>query len=174
MDFYSLIFWGGTGWKISAKWQELPTCAIYFSPWPSGLLRPGNTSGKNQSFQMCLYTIDIDHLNCFRKWKVWRSQKQVMYIHIISNILYILYSIYIYLYYIMHWQTEIQGISQKVSFGILHSNQESKTSDWVHHLAWIFEYLKSDLESESSDQFQHGAWIFQYLKKIESESSDKV
>ena len=44
--FLFFDFLGDTSWKISPKWQELPTCAIYFSPWPSGLLRPGKTSGE--------------------------------------------------------------------------------------------------------------------------------
>lgn len=80
------FFLGGTGWRISPKWQELPTCAIYFSPWPSGLLRPGKTSGE-KIISNCLYKIDNDNLNCFRKWKFWPSQTRVLYIHMISNIL---------------------------------------------------------------------------------------
>ena len=33
------------------------------------------------------FKIDNDNLNCFRKWKFWPSQTQVLYIHMISNIL---------------------------------------------------------------------------------------
>ena len=63
----------------------------------------------------------------------------------------------------MHWQIETQGISKKVFFRTLWSNPESKSSDQVQHLAWIFEYLESNLESESSDQVQDVAWIFENL-----------
>ena len=122
------FFLGDTGWKISPKWQELPTCAIYFSPWPSGLLRPGKTSGKKIiSHWTLIISIILEsessdrvkHVFCIYRvdFFYWSALKKCLnFSHFYGGpvktiTLYILFQIF---YDIMHWQIEIQGISQKV------------------------------------------------------------
>ena len=151
MDFNSLIFWEVLVEKYPQNDRNyLPVQYIFLHGHPDcwGRVRPLGKKSFQIVFTKLTMIISI----------VLESESSDRVKH--GFCIYIWFQIF---YDIMHWQIETQGISKKVFFRTLWSNPESKSSDRVQHLAWIFEYLESNLESESSDQLQHVAWIFENL-----------